>query len=86
MNIPFEAQLDDKGQIRIPSLIRKRLGLEPGMTLVVERGDEEGVNLRVEPEAPVLVNEDGILVVHATLLENIDDIVRIERDRRASLT
>lgn len=87
MITPFEVQVDDKGQIRIPSRIRKRLGLEPGMTLIVEQGEAEDVNLRIQPEQPILFYKEGILVARVTPLEDIDieEFVRQERERQATL-
>ena len=84
MNQLFEISLDELGRILIPEAIRSRLGLTPGMTLVVEKGDNGGVWLRPHPEQPVLVDKGGILVVKAKPLSGLSDIVRQERDQRVS--
>jgi len=54
---------DDMGRILIPAAVQSRLGLSPGMSLVVEEGDQGSVRLRVQSEPPVLVDKAGVLVV-----------------------
>jgi bifunctional DNA-binding transcriptional regulator/antitoxin component of YhaV-PrlF toxin-antitoxin module len=78
----FEVSLDELGRILISEAIRSRLGLLPGMMLVVEKGDNGSVRLRLQPEQPVLIDKGGILVVRAKALSDLNDIVRQERDRR----
>jgi len=51
------------GRILIPAAVQSRLGLSPGMSLVVEEGDQGSVRLRVQSEPPVLVDKAGVLVV-----------------------
>jgi AbrB family looped-hinge helix DNA binding protein len=53
MNQVIEVSLDELGHILIPAAIRDRLGLSPGMTLVVEKGKMGGVSLRIQPELPI---------------------------------
>ncbi len=74
--------LDEEDRILIPPAVRERLGLSPGMTLVVEEGNSEGVRLRVQPEWPTLVEKSGVFVVKSEAQADITDIVRIERERR----
>jgi len=82
MNQVIEVSLDDLGRILIPAALRSRLGLSPGMTLVVEKGDQGGVRLRLQSEPPMLVDKGGVLVVRAEPLRDLDNITRHERDRR----
>ena len=84
MNPLFEISLDELGHILIPEALRSRLGLTPGMTLVVEKGDNGGVRLRLQPELPMLVNKGGVWVVRGNPLGDLTDIVRRERDQRVS--
>jgi len=82
MNQTFQISLNELGRILIPASLRRRLGLKPGMTLVVEEAEQEDVQLRVEDETSQLVDEGGILVIQGELLENIDDIVQRAREQR----
>ena len=82
MNQDIKVSVDDQGRILIPAPLRSRLGLSPGMTLVVEAGDQGDVRLRPEPESPMLVDKEGALVVRAEALNDLTDITRRERDRR----
>ena len=77
-----ELSVDEKGWIVVPGTVQNRLHLEPGMTLIVEEGDNGRIRLRPEPELPHLVDKQGILVVQAQPVSDLDDAVRRERDRR----
>jgi len=78
----IEVVLDDLGRILIPAALRSRLGLSPGMTLIVEAEDQGDVSLRPQSEPPALVDKGGVLVVRAEPLTDLTDIIRRERDRR----
>ena len=82
MNQVIKVSLDDRGCILIPEAIQDRLGLSPGMILVVEKGDNGGVCLRTQPEVPTLVDKTGVLVVRAEPLGALTNVTRHERDRR----
>lgn len=82
MNQVIEVSLDDLGRILIPSEIRSRIGLSPGMTLIVEKGDQGGVRLRIHSELPTLVDKGGVLVARVKPLSDLTNITRHERDRR----
>ena len=82
MNQLFEISLDELGRILIPEAVRNRLGLTPGMMLVVEQGDTGGIRLRLQPELPKLVDKRGVLVVQAEPLGDLANVTRNERDRR----
>ena len=78
----IKISLDDMGRILIPAAMQSRLGLSPGMSLVVEEGDQGSVRLRVQSEPPVLVDKGGVLVVRAEPLGDLGDVTRHERNRR----
>ncbi len=82
MSRVVEVTLDDRGRIVIPEAVRDQLGLQPGMTLVVETEEKGGVRLRPQPEQPVLINKDGIWVIQGEILEDLTDVVKRERERR----
>lgn len=76
-----EVTLDEQGRIVIPASLQTRLGLSPGTTLVVEKRDGDEVFLRVVERAPALVDKDGVLVVKAEPVGDLQDVVRPERNR-----
>lgn len=78
----FQISLDEVGQILIPAAIRERLNLSPGMTLVVEKGEKGGVQLRLQSKPATLIEKDGILVARVSALSDLANSVRHERDRR----
>ena len=82
MSQVIKISLDDMGRILIPAAVQSRLGLSPGMSLVVEEGDQGSVRLRVQSELPVLVDKAGVLVVRAEPIEDLANVTRRERDRR----
>jgi bifunctional DNA-binding transcriptional regulator/antitoxin component of YhaV-PrlF toxin-antitoxin module len=82
MSQVIKISLDDMGRILIPAAVQSRLGLSPGMRLVVEAGDQGSVRLRVQSELPVLVDKAGVLVVRAEPLSDLTDVTRHERNRR----
>jgi AbrB family looped-hinge helix DNA binding protein len=70
------------GRIFLPASLREKLHLSPGMTLVVEKGEKGGVQLRVASEPTTLVEKDGILIARVTALGDITNATRNKRDRR----
>jgi len=81
MNQVIQVSLDELGRIFIPALIRERLHLSPGMILVVEIGEQDGVRLTIQPETTSIVEKDGLLVARVTAISNLADVTRHERDR-----
>ena len=45
----YQSRLSSKGQVTIPSEVRKRLHLEPGDTVIYEVEEERAVLRRAEP-------------------------------------
>lgn len=89
MSQRIEVVLDDQGRLVLPSSLRRELGLTTGATLVVERQTEDAAYLRVQKEEePHVVDKRGVLVVRdlpsGDLAEDLADVVRRERDRRAA--
>jgi AbrB family looped-hinge helix DNA binding protein len=82
MNQVIQISLDDLGRILIPAPLRSRLGLKPGMTLVVEDTEQGGVQLRVQEESAALIEKDGLLVIRAEPIGDLTNVVRQERERR----
>ena len=82
MSQVIKISLDDMGRILIPATVQSRLGLSPGMNLVVEEGDQGSVRLRIQSEPPELVDKAGVLVVRAEPLGDLTDVTRHERNRR----
>lgn len=82
METVAELSIDRSGRILVPPTVQQRLGLAPGKTLVVEQGESGEVWLRLQAEAPALVDEEGILVVDAEPMGDLDDTIRRERERR----
>ena len=74
--------LDDQGRVLIPAAIIGRLGLSPGMTLVVEKTDTGDVRLRIQSVPPVLVDKGGVLVARVESFSDLTDVARRECDRR----
>lgn len=82
MNHVIQVSLDELGRILIPAALQERLHLAPGMTLVVEKGEQGGVRLRIRSEPTTLVEKDGLLVARVIALSNLVDVTRRERNRR----
>ncbi|MFL5802551.1 MAG: AbrB family transcriptional regulator [Roseiflexaceae bacterium] len=81
MSTVIEVEVDEANRILIPADLQNRLGLQPGMTLVVQEG-QDGVALHVQAESPVLVDKGGVLVAQVEPIGDMIDIVRQERDHR----
>jgi AbrB family looped-hinge helix DNA binding protein len=84
MDEGIEIPLDSPDCIMIPAEIRHRLGLSPGMTLVVEKRETGEICLRVRKEFPELIDKGGILVVRAEATGDLIESVDRERGRRLS--
>jgi bifunctional DNA-binding transcriptional regulator/antitoxin component of YhaV-PrlF toxin-antitoxin module len=82
MNAIVEISVDEKGRLVVPGVIQDRLRLEPGMSLTVEEGDNGGVRLRPEPQQALLVDRQGILVVVARPVGDLEDALRRGRNLR----
>lgn len=82
MGQTIEISIDNHGGILLPSDLKNRLGLSPGMTMIVEVDEEDRICLRVQPESPGLVDKQGIIVVKAESSEDLGNITRRTRDDR----
>jgi bifunctional DNA-binding transcriptional regulator/antitoxin component of YhaV-PrlF toxin-antitoxin module len=74
-----EVSVDEEGQILIPEPVSARLGLSPGMALLVEQADDGCVRLR---SSPLLAYEGGVLVLQSKPVGDLTDVVKRERDAR----
>jgi AbrB family looped-hinge helix DNA binding protein len=73
----MRATIDKVGRLVIPKPLRDRVGLGPGEVEVTI----DGAGLRVEPLAgDDLVEECGRLVIPASGVQIVDDLVRALRD------
>lgn len=81
MNQIIQISLDDLGRVLIPAALRSRLGLKPGMLLVVETAEQGSVRLRVQEESAALIEKDGLLVFAGEPIGDIGNVVREERER-----
>ena len=84
MTDQIEVSVDSQGCIKIPAEIQDRLGLAPGMTLIVEEREKGAVCLRVQKEFPELIDKKGVLVVKSEAVGDLAEAVKDERDRRLS--
>ena len=84
MGQTIEVSIDNNGGILLPQELKKRLGLLPGMTMIVEDNDDDRVCLRVRADSPELVDKQGIIVVRAETSADLTNIVRRERDQRVA--
>lgn len=84
MGEQIEISADGQDCIIIPTEISRRLGLTPGMTLVVEEREKGEICLRLQEELPELVDKGGILVVRAEATGDLTDAVEHEHGRRLS--
>jgi bifunctional DNA-binding transcriptional regulator/antitoxin component of YhaV-PrlF toxin-antitoxin module len=82
MNQAIQISLDDVGRILIPEALQRRLGLKPGMTLVVEDTEQGGVQLSVQAETSALIEKDGLLVFNGALEGDITHAVERARAQR----
>jgi bifunctional DNA-binding transcriptional regulator/antitoxin component of YhaV-PrlF toxin-antitoxin module len=78
----IEISVDALGRIMIPPTLQSRLGLSPGMTLMVEKGGKDQIYLRIQTVPAMLVDKQGMVVVRAQPLSELTHISRQERDRR----
>jgi AbrB family looped-hinge helix DNA binding protein len=84
MSDVVHVELDSANRILIPAEIQQRLGLSPGMTLLVEADKGGGVALTIQSEeVPTLINEGGVLVANVAAVEDLAGFVREERALRA---
>ncbi len=88
----IEVIIDKEGRLVLPELLRSRLDLTPGTTLVVERETDGETYLRVQksgeakPEkATRFVDKEGVLVVRGRPSGAVaNDVAREERDMRVA--
>ncbi|MBN1137181.1 MAG: hypothetical protein JXM73_11380 [Anaerolineae bacterium] len=77
-----ELPIDEQGCIHLPVALQDRLGVEPGMTLILEEGEAGEMWIRRKGHPPVLVDKGGVLVVHAEPVADLGGAVRQDRDAR----
>jgi AbrB family looped-hinge helix DNA binding protein len=83
MNLKFQTKLDQSGRVPLPSEILSELHLTPGTVLMIEEKDGR-ITLEPITEEPMIIEKDGLLVLHAQLTEDVSDIISQNRDKRLS--
>ena len=78
----MQFSVDELGRILIPANLCERLHLMPGMILVVEKGEQGGVCLSIQPKPTILVEKDSLLVARVIALSDLINVTRHERNRR----
>ncbi|MEJ2208169.1 MAG: hypothetical protein P8129_03930 [Anaerolineae bacterium] len=58
-------------------------GEKTGMTLIPEESDGDEMGLELQENRPIIVDKDGVLVVRAEPLTELDHVVRRHRDQVA---
>ena len=81
MCVKFQTEIDEAGRVTIPEKIMSELHFKPGMKLIIEE-KKGNVILKPENEEPLLIEKDGVLVLHAELTEDVSDIVDKVRQER----
>lgn len=84
MDTSFVVTIDEKGTIRVPDNISAQLGLLPGMSLVVEQDEGNGISLRIDPDEARLVDKEGVLVIDAEPLVDVTQFIHLHRSERIS--
>ena len=82
MSQRIEIILDDQGHLVLTPSVQHQLGLFPGMTLVVEREEDDTTYLRVQEEPTPIVDRQGILVVQSEAVGDLEESVAKEREQR----
>jgi antitoxin component of MazEF toxin-antitoxin module len=81
MNMMPDIALEQPDIIAISEVLRKQLGLVPGMSLVVEAANG-GILLRVKKRPAYLAYENNVLVFTGELLDKDTDFVQEDREQR----
>ena len=78
----LKVSVDEEGNFLLPAQTRRLLHLTPGMTLVVEEGDQGALRLRVQSKETILGEKEGVWVARVKAWGDLTNVVRHERDRR----
>ena len=81
MDLQFQTQIDSSGRVTLPPELLSNLHLSPETNLLIS---EKNGKITLEPiaEAPVLIEKDGILVLHAHFTDDLSDLIEKERQKR----
>jgi len=83
MELKFQTKIDKSGRVTLPPELLSELRLAPEMTLWIAEQDGK-ITLEPVAEEPVLIEKDGVLVLHVYLTGDISDLVEKERQKRIS--
>jgi len=81
MDLKFQTQIDRSGRVTLPPELLSNLQLSPEMNLLISEKDGK-ITLEPITEEPMLVEKDGVLVLHAQLTNDLSNIVEKERQKR----
>jgi bifunctional DNA-binding transcriptional regulator/antitoxin component of YhaV-PrlF toxin-antitoxin module len=81
MELKFQTQIDRSGRVTLPPELLSNLQLSPEMNLLISEKDGK-ITLEPIAEEPVLIEKDGVLVLHAQLTDDLSNIVEKERQKR----
>lgn len=77
----METQIDKFGRVVIPKRIRDHLGLKTGTVLYIEEHNHDIV-LKIAENIPQIKVKEGVAVYMAQATDDIESIVKDERDDR----
>lgn len=72
MDLKFQTQIDRSGRITLPPELLSNLHLSPEMNLLIYEKDGK-ITLEPIAEEPMLVEKDGVLVLHAQLINDLSE-------------
>ena len=78
----MQVKIDKAGRVILPKAVRDSHGLTGGTLLDLD-STEDTIVLRRVPEKPLVRMKDGVLVVSAEPVGDIEDAVARERDTRS---
>ncbi|MCI0694279.1 AbrB/MazE/SpoVT family DNA-binding domain-containing protein [candidate division KSB1 bacterium] len=81
MDLKFQTQIDRSGRVTLPPELLSNLQLSPEMNLLISEKDGK-ITLEPIADEPMLIEKDGILVLHAQLTDDLSNIVEKERQKR----
>jgi hypothetical protein len=81
MDMRFQTKIDGSGRVTLPPELISELQLFPEMNLLISKKDGK-ITLEPIVEEPMLIEKDGVLILHAQLTDDLSNIVEKERQKR----
>ncbi|MDM8531256.1 hypothetical protein QUF63_08785 [Anaerolineales bacterium HSG25] len=82
MTQTLELTLDEQNRLIIPTILEQHWHLKPGMQLVIETDKNGRLYIRLPVAMPQLVNKEGVFVVQAELVGDIEQVINQDREQR----